>query len=115
MNLRTLAEASELVWRRAISPVELVRECLDVIARLNPSLNAFITVTDESALAEAKQAEGEIQSGGWRGPLHGIPIGLKDLIDTAGLRTTAASAVHKDRIPTADADVATKLRAAGAV
>src|SRR6266568_6796834 len=115
MSLRTLAEASDLVRRRAISPGELVRECLDVIARLNPSLNAFITVTDESALAEAKQAEGEIQSGGWRGPLHGIPIGLKDLIDTAGLRTTAASAVFRDRIPAEDADIVKRLKSAGAV
>ncbi len=115
MNLRTLAEISELVRRRAISPVKLVRECLDVIARLNPSLNAFITVTAESALAEAKQAEAEIQSGGYRGPLHGIPIGLKDLIDTAGVRTTAASAQFLDRVPNEDADVVKKLRTAGAV
>src|SRR6266542_312957 len=115
MSLRTLAEASELVRRRAISPVELVRECLEVIARLNPSLNAFITVTDESALAEAKQAEAEIQSGGWRGPLHGIPIGLKDLIDTAGVRTTAASAQFLDRVPNEDADVVKKLQTAGVV
>jgi len=115
MNLRTLAEASELVWRRAISPVELVRECLDVVARLNPSLNAFITVTAESAVAEAKQAEAEIQSGGWRGPLHGIPVGLKDLIDTAGVRTTAGSAQFRDRVPTEDANVVKKLKSAGAV
>jgi len=115
MSLRTLAEASDLIRRRAISPVVLVRECLDVIARLNPSLNAFITVTEESALAEAEQAEAEIQSGRWRGPLHGIPIGLKDLIDTAGVRTTAASAVFRDRIPAEDADVVKKLKSAGAV
>src|SRR5204863_2999310 len=101
--------------RRTISPLQLVRECLDVIARLNPSLNAFITVTDESALVEAKQAEAEIQSGRYRGPLHGIPIGLKDLIDTAGVKTTAASAQFRDRVPTEDADVVKKLKSAGAV
>ena len=63
MNLKSLAEASEQIRRREISPVDLVRECLDAIARLNPSLNAFITVTAETALAEARQAEAEIQSG----------------------------------------------------
>jgi aspartyl-tRNA(Asn)/glutamyl-tRNA(Gln) amidotransferase subunit A len=115
MHLRTIAEASELIRRRGISPVELVRECLDVIERLNPTLKAFITVTAESALAEAEQAEKDIHSGHWRGPLHGIPIGLKDLIDTAGVKTTAASAIFKDRVPAEDADVVQKLRAAGAV
>jgi aspartyl-tRNA(Asn)/glutamyl-tRNA(Gln) amidotransferase subunit A len=115
MNLKTIAEASGQIWRREVSPVDLVRECLDAIERLNPSLNAFITVTAETALAEARQAEAEIQSGHWRGPLHGIPIGLKDLIDTAGVRTTAASAVFRDRVPSEDADVVKKLKAAGAV
>jgi aspartyl-tRNA(Asn)/glutamyl-tRNA(Gln) amidotransferase subunit A len=115
MKHRTISEVSELIRRRELSPVTLVRECLEVIDRLNPSLNAFITVTAESALAEAERAEKEIQSGSWRGPLHGIPLGLKDLIDTAGVRTTAASAVHLNRVPTEDADVVRKLKAAGAV
>ena len=115
VKLKTIAAASEQLRRGEVSPVDLVRDCLDTIERLNPTLNAFITVTAEAALAEAKQAEAEIQSGHWRGPLHGIPIGLKDLIDTAGVRTTAASAVFRDRIPTEDADVVNKLKAAGAV
>lgn len=115
MNLRSIAEISELIRRRDVSPVELARECLDRIEDLNPTLNAFITVTADSALAEAQRAEIEIRSGNWRGPLHGIPIGLKDLIDTAGVRTTAGSAVFKDRIPAQDADVVVTLRAAGAV
>lgn len=115
MILRSLAETAEQIRRKKISPVELLRECLETIDRLNPTLNAFITVTADSALAEAKKAEQEVQSGNWRGPLHGIPIGLKDLIDTAGVRTTAASAVFRDRIPTEDADVVKKLKAAGAV
>jgi aspartyl-tRNA(Asn)/glutamyl-tRNA(Gln) amidotransferase subunit A len=115
MTLRTIAAASELVRRREISPVELTRECLETIEQLNPLLNAFITVTAESAQQEAKAAEEEIAAGNWRGPLHGIPIGLKDLIDTAGVRTTAASVVFKDRIPTEDAEVVKKLKAAGAV
>src|SRR6266567_542537 len=115
MPLRTIAEASELVRSGKVSPVELTRECLETIARLNPALNAFITITADSALHDAHLAEGEIAAGNWRGPLHGIPIGLKDLIDTAGIRTTAGSAIFKDRIPTEDADVVKKLKAASAV
>ena len=115
MALRSIAETAEQLRRKEISPVEVVRECLAAIERLNPTLNAFITVTAESALADAKKCEQEIQSGNWRGPLHGIPVGLKDLIDTAGLRTTAASAVFGDRIPNEDAEVVKKLKNAGAV
>lgn len=108
-------ETAEQIRTRRVSPEELTRQCLSQIQRLNPTLNAFITVLAESALEEARQAEREIESGNWRGPLHGIPIGLKDLIDTAGVRTTAASALFKDRIPAADAEVVRRLRAAGAV
>lgn len=115
MPLRTISQASELIRRRDISPVELTRECLERIEQLNPSLNVFISVTAESALHDAQHAEKEIHSGNWRGPLHGIPIGLKDVIDTAGVRTTAASAVFRDRVPTEDAEVVKKLKAAGAV
>jgi aspartyl-tRNA(Asn)/glutamyl-tRNA(Gln) amidotransferase subunit A len=82
---------------------------------LNPALNAFITVTAEQALQQAREAEAQIQRGQWRGPLHGMPLALKDLIDTAGIRTTAASAVFKDRVPTEDAEVVRRLKAAGAV
>lgn len=111
----TLSEAADLVRRRAVSPVELTQACFARIDRLNPVLNAFITVTDESALKEARKAEAEIQSGKYRGPLHGIPIALKDLIDTAGVRTTAASGVFADRIPTTDAEIVRRLKEAGAV
>ena len=110
-----ISEAANLVRRRAISPVELTRACLQRIERLNPSLNAFITVTAEEALAHARDAEAEVRRGRWRGPLHGIPVGLKDNIDTAGVRTTLASAVFKDRVPSADAEVVRRLNAAGAV
>jgi len=110
-----LSEASELVRNKKVSPVELTHECLSRIERLNPKLNAFITVTADSALAEARHAEAEIQHDGWRGPLHGIPIALKDLVDTAGVRTTAASGVFTDRVPIEDAEIVRRLKAAGAV
>jgi aspartyl-tRNA(Asn)/glutamyl-tRNA(Gln) amidotransferase subunit A len=111
----TISDVSRQLRAREVSPVELTRGCLERIERLNPLLNAFITVTAESALVEARRAEQEIQNGKWRGPLHGIPIALKDLIDTAGVPTTAASALFQDRVPTQDAEVVQKLRAAGAV
>ena len=100
---------------KAISPVELTRACLQRIERLNPTLNAFITVTAEQAIAQARDAEAEVRHGRWRGPLHGIPVGIKDNIDTAGVRTTLASAVFKDRVPSADAEVVRRLTASGAV
>src|SRR5664280_281137 len=83
----TLSEAAELVHSKKISPVELTKACLGRIEQLNPKLNAFITVTADSALVDARAAEAEIQRGRWKGPLHGIPIALKDLVDTAGLRS----------------------------
>src|SRR5262249_34838864 len=110
-----LAEASQAVQKKEISPVELTQACLARIERLNPALNAFITVTAESALHEAKKAEAEIARGEWKGPLHGIPLALKDLAETAGVRTTAASAVLENYIPTDDAEVVRRLRKAGAV
>jgi aspartyl-tRNA(Asn)/glutamyl-tRNA(Gln) amidotransferase subunit A len=111
----TLSEASQLVRSKKVSPVELTHECLSRIERLNPKLNAFITVTPDSAVAEARQAEAEVQHDRWSGPLHGIPIALKDLVDTAGVHTTAASGVFKDRVPTEDAEIVRRLKAAGAV
>jgi aspartyl-tRNA(Asn)/glutamyl-tRNA(Gln) amidotransferase subunit A len=111
----SLAEAAELVRRKKVSPVELTRACLARIDALNPVLNAYITVTAESALAQARDAEAEVQRGRWRGPLHGVPIGLKDLFDTAGVKTTAGSALFKDRVPSQDAEVVRRLKAAGAV
>jgi aspartyl-tRNA(Asn)/glutamyl-tRNA(Gln) amidotransferase subunit A len=111
----SISEAAELLRRKKISPVDLATACLDRIERLNPLLNAFITVTHEGAMAQARVAEDEIQRGQWRGPLHGIPIGLKDLIDTAGVRTTCGSALFADRVPTEDAFVVQRLKRAGAV
>jgi aspartyl-tRNA(Asn)/glutamyl-tRNA(Gln) amidotransferase subunit A len=113
--LDTISELGQQLRRKQISPVELTQACLSRIERLNPSLNAFITVMAESATAEARTAEAEIARGDWRGPLHGIPIALKDLIDTAGVRTTSASALHANRVPARDAEVVRRLRQAGAV
>ena len=111
----TIAEASEKIRQRKATSTELVEACLARIEKHNPKLNAFITVMGDAARAQAKELDAEQKSGKFRGPLHGIPIGLKDLIDTAGVRTTAASAVFADRIPKEDAPVVTKLKAAGAV
>jgi len=111
----TIRELSRGIRKREVSPAELTHECLNRIEKLNPKLNAFITVLAEQALEEARKAEQEVFRGKYRGPLHGIPIGLKDIIDTAGTRTTAASAVFRDRVPTKDAEVVRRLRCGGAI
>jgi aspartyl-tRNA(Asn)/glutamyl-tRNA(Gln) amidotransferase subunit A len=107
--------ASERIRRKEISPVELTRACLAQIERLNPILNAFITITPEMAMAQARELEAEQKAGKYRSALHGIPIALKDNIDTAGVRTTAASLLFADRVPDADAEVVRRLKAAGAI
>ncbi len=114
-ELTTISELAPRLRSREISSVEITRECLRRIEERNPELNAFITVMADSALADARAAEAEILRGEWRGPLHGIPIALKDLIDTARVRTTAASSLYKDRVPAQDAEVVRRLREAGAV
>jgi len=115
MRPQELVEASQAVQKKQLSPVELTQSCLAAIERLNPTLNAFITVTADSALEDARRAEAEIARGEWKGPLHGIPLALKDLAETAGVRTTAASAVLKDYVPTQDAEIVRRLKAAGAI
>ncbi len=111
----SILELGKLLRKKSLSPVELTEQCLARIEKLNPALNAFITVTGDSALAQARQAEKEIFDGDWRGPLHGVPFGLKDLIDTAGTPTTAGSALFQDRIPSEDAEVVRRLKSAGAI
>lgn len=113
--LFTICELSRKLCAREISPVELTQNCLMLIETLNPALNAFITVTAEQALDRARVAEREIFRGAYRGPLHGIPIGLKDILDSAGTRTTAASALFQNRVPTQDAEVVHRLRRGGAI
>jgi aspartyl-tRNA(Asn)/glutamyl-tRNA(Gln) amidotransferase subunit A len=111
----SLSAAAALLRAGKVSPVELVHACLGRIESQNPVLNAFVTVTAESALREARAAEAEMRRGEWRGPLHGIPMAIKDMIDTRGVRTTGASAVYLERIPEADAAVVSRLRRAGAI
>lgn len=110
-----IAQASQLIRSGKLSPTELTRSYLARISKLDPLLNAFITVTEERALAQARMLESELAQGQWRGPLHGIPIALKDNIDTAGVRTTAGSAVFEDRVPRDDAEVVRRLKKAGAI
>src|SRR5208283_4765600 len=99
----SIAEASTQIRDRKLSSVELTRACLDRIEKLNPQLNAFITVTPDLAMQQAYEADEAIAAGNWRGPLHGIPVALKDLIDVAGVRTTAASRQYPNCIAKEDA------------
>jgi aspartyl-tRNA(Asn)/glutamyl-tRNA(Gln) amidotransferase subunit A len=111
----SLAEASARLRAGSVTPTQLVEASLARIQIYNPKINAFITVLRDQALKQAKEAEAELRAGRSRGPLHGVPIALKDNIDTAGIRTTAASAVFDDRIPKEDAEVVLRLKAAGAI
>jgi len=111
----TIREAAEGLRQRRFSAVEMTSAALARIERFNPTLRAFITVTAEPALKQARQADDELAAGRDRGPLHGIPIALKDLFHTRGVRTTAGSLVYRDLIPGHDAFVVARLEAAGAV
>jgi aspartyl-tRNA(Asn)/glutamyl-tRNA(Gln) amidotransferase subunit A len=111
-DLVTLADA---IKQKQVSPVEVTHQILDRIYSMNPKLNAFITITHEEAMEAAKKAEEEIISGNWRGPLHGVPIGLKDLIYTKNIKTTMGSEIFKDYVPEYDAAVVEQLKQAGAI
>jgi aspartyl-tRNA(Asn)/glutamyl-tRNA(Gln) amidotransferase subunit A len=111
----TLSDAANLLAAKTLSSIELVQAHIARIEQLDPQLNCFITRTFDTALDCARQAETEIQRGNYRGPLHGIPIALKDLYDTRGVRTTAGSKFFRDNIPKADCAVVEKLNGAGAV
>lgn len=111
----TLAQASRAIRRGEVSSRELVTACLARIDAENPKINALITVMREEALAQAAALDAEVQANKFRSPLHGIPIALKDAIDTAGTRTTAGSALYEKRVPKEDAHVVNRLRQAGAV
>jgi Asp-tRNA(Asn)/Glu-tRNA(Gln) amidotransferase A subunit family amidase len=109
------ATAAALVREKEVSPVELTRLYLDRIERLNPRLCAYVTVCHAEALEAARHAEAVVMRGGALGPLHGVPIGVKDQFDTAGIRTTMGSRIFADRIPTRDATVVRRLSQAGAI
>jgi amidase len=111
----SLVEAARGIERREISPVELTHACLERIAARNDELHAFITVLADQAVADAKRAEQDIANGKYRGPLHGIPVSIKDLVDVAGVRTTYGSPLYADHVPDADALVVQRLRRAGAI
>ena len=115
LSALSLKQASDLIRAKRVSPVELTEACLARIAAYNPKIDAWITVMREPALAQAKVLEKEQAAGRFRSPLHGIPIGLKDNIDTAGVRTTAGSKTLAANIPSEDAEVTRRLVAAGAV
>src|SRR5215472_13008280 len=111
----TIAEMARLIERRQLSPVELTDALIARIEALDPQLNAFLLPTPEKAREQAKAAEQEIAAGRYRGAVHGIPFGLKDLYATAGIRTTSHSKICENLVPTEDATTVTKLYEAGAV
>src|SRR6202521_401423 len=111
----TIAEAARLIAARRLSPVELTQACLDRVHALDDRLHAFVHLTEARAMAEARAAEAAIMAGGPSGPLHRIPIRLKDIVDTAGIPTTCQSKILQDNIPDTDAACAVKLREAGTV
>lgn len=115
VTVLSIAQAANLIRTKKLSPVELTQTCLERIGSLDAHLRAFITVTREEALAAAQRAASAIARGNHKGPLHGIPLALKDLFDTAGVRTTAGSKIMADRVPEQDAEAAARLKAAGAV
>src|SRR5436305_6399667 len=111
----TVTAAARLVEQRELSPVEVVDSGLAGIERLDGRLHSFIRVLADQARADARTAESEIAAGKYRGPLHGIPIGLKDIYETAGVATTGHSKVMQDHVPQADAFSVKRLRDAGAI
>ena len=111
----TIQNLAKLIKTQKVSPVELVDACLKRIEDLNPRLNAFITILEDQAREQARSAEAQIKAGKWRGPLHGIPVGIKDFYDTAGIKTTAAFEHFKDRLPAKDAVGVSKFKKAGAI
>jgi aspartyl-tRNA(Asn)/glutamyl-tRNA(Gln) amidotransferase subunit A len=111
----SIPEVGRLYRSGELSPVEVTQLTLERIEALNPTLNAFITVTSDVAMQAASRAEHELRAGTDRGPLHGIPVALKDLVDTAGIRTTAGSRILADHVPGQDAPIVTRLKDAGAV
>src|SRR6476469_5609396 len=114
-EIPTIAEAAKLIASKQLSPVELTRACLARVKELDPELHAFVLRTEERALADARAAEAAVMADKRVGPLLGIPIGLKDIVDTKGIRTTCHSKLLRDNVPDTDATCAVKLAEAGTV
>lgn len=110
-----IAELSKKIKTEEITPTEVVEQCISRIEQRNPQINAFVTITAEDARQAARTAEKEIRDDKYRGPLHGVPIGIKDIIDTRGIRTTYGSTIFRDNIPEQDATVVSRLKEAGAI
>jgi len=110
-----ISEAAPLIEQRQLSPVELTTACIEASTALDPVLHAYLTPTYETALAESRRAADEIAAGRYRGPLHGIPLALKDLFETTGVRTTAGSPLRDAYVPAEDAEVVRRLKDAGAI
>ncbi|HBO44057.1 MAG TPA: hypothetical protein DD670_09010 [Planctomycetaceae bacterium] len=115
-NPPTLAEAAQRIRRKEVSPLELVRDCLDRIDRLDGRIRAWVHVDRDAALDAAQRMTEEAAAGKFRGPLHGVPVGIKDIIDVAGLPTRAGSPLRENHLTAnADAPVVAGLRRAGAI
>ena len=115
LHYLSIRQAGELIQRGELSPVELTRACLDRIQATDDRLHSFILLLADEALAQARTAEAEVLRGAYKGPMHGIPFALKDLYDTAGVRTTAGSQVDIDRVPSEDATTTARLKEAGGI
>src|SRR6266404_6860669 len=115
LHYLSLLDVSERIRRRDLSSVEIVSALLARIAAFEPMLNGFLHVMGDTALADAMRADAELGRGQWRGPMHGVPIGIKDLIDVAGVPTTSGTEIMKDRVPAADATIVGRLKRAGAI
>jgi amidase len=115
LTRKSARELAAMIQSRAVSPLELLEAHLAVIARVNPKLNAIVTLAEERARTDAKSLEAAIMKGERPGPLGGLPIAIKDLTHTAGIRTTFGSPLYKDYVPEQDAEIVRRLKAAGAI
>ena len=115
LHYLSIRQAGELIQKGELSPVELTRACLDRIQATDDRLNSFILLLADDALAQARTAEAEVLRGDYKGPMHGVPFALKDLYDTAGVRTTSGSYVDLNRVPTEDATTTARLKEAGGI
>ena len=115
MHYKTITELAPIIESGELSPVDLTKAQLERIEAVDPKIHSYTTVTADLATEQAKQAEQEISDGRYRGKLHGIPIAVKDLCNTTGIRTMGGSGVFRDNVPDHDATVVEKLRDAGSV